>query len=78
MCKWIPVTFGQPVKIGTVTINKDDYVMADRDSIVIIPGEIAEEVVIKTEEVLQTESLVRRAILQGVDPVDAYLKYGKF
>jgi len=78
VCKWIPVTFGQPVKIGTVTINKDDYVMADRDSIVIIPGEIAEEVVIKTEEVLQTESLVRRAILQGVDPVDAYLKYGKF
>lgn len=52
--------------------------MADRDGIVIIPGEIAEEVVTKTEEVFQTENLVRKAILQGVDPVKAYLKYGKF
>jgi regulator of RNase E activity RraA len=78
VCRWIPIAFGQPIKIGTVTINKDDYVMADRDGIVIIPGEIAEEVVIKTEEVLQTENLVRKAILQGVDPIEAYLKYGKF
>jgi len=78
VCKWIPTAFGQPIRIGTVTISNDDYVMADRDGVVIIPAEIAEEVVIRTEEVLQTENLVRNAILQGVDPVKAYLEYGKF
>lgn len=78
VCKWLPVKFGQSVKIGTVIINNSDYVLADRDGIVVIPSEIAEEVVAKTEEILQTESLVRKAILQGVDPVDAFLKYGKF
>jgi 4-hydroxy-4-methyl-2-oxoglutarate aldolase len=53
-------------------------VLADRDGIVIVPAEVAEQVVTRTEEVLQTESLVRKAILQGVDPQEAYLAYGKF
>ena len=52
--------------------------MADRDGIVIIPLKIAEEVISRTEEVLRTESLVRKAIMSGVDPQEAYLKYGKF
>jgi hypothetical protein len=39
---------------------------------------IAPQVVAKTEEVLQTESRVRSAILGGMDPQEAYLKFGKF
>jgi regulator of RNase E activity RraA len=53
-------------------------VLADRDGIVIIPQALVEEVVADTEEVLRKENLVRKAILQGVDTVDAYLKHGKF
>ncbi len=45
---------------------------------VIIPAEIAEAVVTKTEEVVATESDMRRALVAGMDPVEAYLKYGKF
>ena len=52
--------------------------MADRDGALIIPHEIVAEVTDKVEEVLRTENQVRTAILQGVDPVDAYLKYSKF
>jgi 4-hydroxy-4-methyl-2-oxoglutarate aldolase len=76
--RWVADKFAEPIKIGKVDINTGDYVMADRDGIVIIPKAIAEEVVMKTEAVLQTESLVRKAILEGVDPQEAYLKYGKF
>lgn len=76
--RWVPNSFEKTIKIGDVTINTGDYVMADRDGTVIIPQAVAEEVVQKTEEVLQTESLVRNAILEGVDPQEAYLKYGKF
>ncbi len=39
-----------------------------------IPPEIAEEAVTKTEEVVATESDMRRALVAGMDPVDAYLK----
>ncbi len=76
--RWVADTFAEPIKIGNVEIETGDYVMADRDGIVIIPKAIAEEVVKQTEAVLQTESLVRKAILEGVDPQEAYLKYGKF
>ena len=76
--RWVMDTLGQPVKIGTVTIRAGDYVMADRDGVVVIPSGIAGEIVAKTEEVMQRESLVRKAILEGVDPREAYLKYGKF
>ena len=31
-----------------------------------------------TEAAMATESLVRKAILSGTDPQEAYLKYGKF
>ncbi len=75
---WVPDAFEEPIQIGDVTIQNSDYVVADRDGVVIIPGKIAEEVTVAAEKVLRTESLVRKAILQGEDPQQAYLKYGKF
>lgn len=76
--RWIPDSFGEPIVIGDVMIHSGDYVLADRDGIVIIPGVMADEIVHETEQVMQTESRVRKAILQGVDPQEAYLRYGKF
>jgi 4-hydroxy-4-methyl-2-oxoglutarate aldolase len=76
--RWVADRFGEPITIGNVTICSGDYVLADRDGIVIIPKSIAEKVIDKTEAVLKTESKVRKAILGGIDPQEAYLKYGKF
>jgi 4-hydroxy-4-methyl-2-oxoglutarate aldolase len=76
--KWAPTALGGPIQVGEVRVLTGDYVLADRDGIVVIPAAIASEVVQETEEVLRKESLVRKAILQGVDPVQAYLRYGKF
>jgi regulator of RNase E activity RraA len=76
--RWVPDRFGEPLTIGEVSISTGDYLLADRDGVVIIPGAIVDEVVSKTEEVLQTENTVRTAILAGMDPQEAYLKFGKF
>jgi 4-hydroxy-4-methyl-2-oxoglutarate aldolase len=76
--RWKANRFGEPVVIGQVTLRTGDFVLADRDGIVVIPADLSEEVVSRTEEVMQTENLVRIAILQGIDPQEAYLKYGKF
>ncbi len=65
---------GVEVSIGLL----GDYVIADRDGTVIIPGKLADEVTLKTDKVLKTENLVRTAILNGTDPQNAYLKYEKF
>jgi regulator of RNase E activity RraA len=48
------------------------------DGAVIIPNKIVEEVISKTEEVMGTESEMRQAILNGMDPEQAYLKFRKF
>jgi regulator of RNase E activity RraA len=76
--RWVADATGEPIEIGGVAIETGDYVLADRDGIVIIPGDIAADVTEKVEQVLSTENKVRTAILQGVDPVDAYLQHGKF
>ena len=76
--RWIPDRYGEPVTIGTVTIATGDYLLADRDGVVVVPKAIAEEVVRRTEEVVSTESDMRKALIGGLDPVEAYNRFGKF
>lgn len=78
VARWIPDRFGEPITIGAVTISSGDYILGDRDGVVVLPGKIAENVIAQTEEVVSTENKVRSAILNGMDPQEAYLKYGKF
>lgn len=61
-----------------MTINTGDYVLADNDGVVVVPGDKAEAVVSEVETVLRTESMMRRALLDGMDPQEAYRKWGKF
>jgi regulator of RNase E activity RraA len=78
VARWVPDRFGEPVTIGAVTVATGDYVLGDRDGVVIVPAAIAGEVIARTEEVVATESDMRRALIDGMDPVAAYNKYGKF
>ena len=76
--RWVPDRYGEPVTIGSVTVSTGDWLLGDRDGVVVIPGSLVEEVVARTEAVVATESEMRRALVSGLDPVEAYLKFGKF
>jgi regulator of RNase E activity RraA len=76
--RWIPDAYGEPIDIGGVTIRTGDYLLGDRDGVVVIPRDVAAEAVTRTEEVVATESEMRRALVGGMDPVDAYHRFGKF
>lgn len=76
--RWRLVEFNVPITVGRVRISPGDFVVGDRDGVVTIPESVAEEVITKAEGVVQTENLVRKAILEGVLPVEAYDKYGRF
>ena len=76
--RWVPTEFNGEITIGGVVIRPGDFAFADRDGIAIIPGEMAQAVADKADDMIQRENLVRKAILEGVDPVDASLKFGKF
>ena len=64
--------------VGEVTVATGDYLLGDRDGVVIVPREAAPEAITRTEEVMATESDMRAALLGGMDPVAAYERYGKF
>jgi 4-hydroxy-4-methyl-2-oxoglutarate aldolase len=76
--KWGVEEVGQPIVIGTVTIRSGDYAMGDRDGVVIIPQAAAEECARRVSDVMNAESRVRKAILRGIDPKVAYLRFRRF
>jgi len=75
---WKPTKFEKKIRIGDVVINNNDYVLADIDGIIIIPQDNIEQILIKSEEKINSENLVRKAIKEGVDPQEAYKKYSAF
>ncbi|HUZ62336.1 MAG TPA: RraA family protein [Acetobacteraceae bacterium] len=75
---WLPKAVNQEIRIGDVTIAPGDYIVGDLDGLIRVPRAIVAEVVEKSEVAIGTENLIRKAILQGTDPQQAYLQYGKF
>jgi 4-hydroxy-4-methyl-2-oxoglutarate aldolase len=64
--------------IGGVRIARGDWIVADRDGIVVVPASIVENVIAEAEEKAATENDVRAAIRAGTAPLDAYDRYGTF
>lgn len=60
------------------SIHPGDYILGDQDGIVILPGTQAEAIVNRVEVVVQTENLVRKAILEDMPPKEGDLQYRKF
>ena len=59
-------------------IMPGDFLVADRDGAICVPRGMAQRIVEAAEAAISTESQVRKAILDGVDPQQAYLRFGKF
>ncbi len=78
MGRWKLVSYGKEIRIGNVTVRRDDFIVGDKDGVLVIPWEITLRVLEKSEKVVNTENLVRTDVLEGVHPVDAYRKYGRF
>ena len=70
------VDFRCTIEIGQVTIHDGDLVFADIDGVLIIPKEVAEEVIEKSLEKAAGEKLVRKAIEGGMSATEAFAKFG--
>ncbi len=76
--RWVVETLGEPIRIGAVDISAGDYLLADIDGAVVIPKRSVGAVIEAAEQLISTESEMRRAILAGMDPSEAYRKFGVF
>jgi 4-hydroxy-4-methyl-2-oxoglutarate aldolase len=78
VAQWLPTATEVDIHIGDVMIRAGDWLHGDSDGMVCIPVERLDEVIEKSTVAMHTENKVRTAIVGGMDPQDAYLKWGKF
>ena len=78
VARWVIDSMGEPITIGDVEITTGDFVIADRDGVVIIPRSLASDVARHVKDVMSEENELRSMILDGMDPQEAYLKYRRF
>ncbi len=75
VARWIPTAFGEPITIGAVHHPQRRLrARRPRRRRHRAARDLAEAAVAKAEAVVQTENRVRTAILEGMDPQEAYLK----
>jgi 4-hydroxy-4-methyl-2-oxoglutarate aldolase len=74
--RWEITAYQVPVKIGETVIRPGDFVFGDIDGVVIVPGELTEEVLLAAEDVYRREKGMREELRRGVSVKDAYAKYG--
>lgn len=70
------ISHGAPIECGGVPVRAGDLVFGDRDGVVVVPLEVAEEAIRKATEKVEGESEMRAALLRGMGVVEAYDKYG--
>lgn len=65
-----------PVECGGVLLRRDDLVFGDADGVVVIPHELAEQVVSRANEKVAGENKTRDALLRGEKLSDVFKRYG--
>ena len=70
------VDFRCTIEVGQVTIRDGDLIFGDIDGVLVIPGEIADEVLVKALEKAKGEKVVRKAIEGGMSATAAFARYG--
>lgn len=76
--RWQLVDWNCVVTVGDVRIEPGDLIVADYDGVAAVPHGVVEEVLLRCEELVQTENKVREAVRQGVPPLEAYDQFGEF
>lgn len=65
-----------PVRCGGVAVRPGDLVFGDVDGVIVIPGDIAEEVVQTALDKIKGENATRDELARGLTLGEVYAKYG--
>ena len=66
-----------PIWFNGVLVRPGDFIVGDSDGVLVVPQEIAEEVLIETERRAQSESETRKLLREGVSADEASERTGR-
>ncbi len=75
---WRIVDFQVPIQIGDALIRPNDFVFGDTDGVVVVPREIAVDILLQAESTRGRESEMLKALVRGQDVNEVSNKYGVF
>jgi 4-hydroxy-4-methyl-2-oxoglutarate aldolase len=64
--------------VGGVRVAPGDWIVGDRDGLVVVPGGRVEEILREAEDKVATENEIRDSVRGGTLPLEAYDRYGTF
>ncbi|MBW7456131.1 RraA family protein [Paenibacillus sepulcri] len=67
-----------PVMIGQVFIYPGDIIFGDIDGVIVIPRDIAYDVLLKSEYIKENEKAIKQMVLEGLTPSEVIKKGGYF
>jgi regulator of RNase E activity RraA len=70
------IDFRVPLEIGGVRLEPGELLFGDLDGVCIIPRAAEEDVVRKALEKAREESVLERALREGMSAADAFARYG--
>ncbi len=70
--------YQKPVLIGEVIVNPGDWIFGDIDGVMSIPKEIAYDVLLKAEKILDKEEEIKGWVEDGLKPTEVVAKGGYF
>jgi 4-hydroxy-4-methyl-2-oxoglutarate aldolase len=77
--RWEVMAHGDvTIVVGGVQVSPSDWIVGDRDGLVIVPGDRVEEILGEAEQKVATENEIRDAVREGTLPIAAYERYGTF
>lgn len=65
-----------PIECGGIRVYPGDLIFGDVDGVVVVPQDMAEEVVVKAWEKVRAESTVREELRSGAGVVETFKKHG--
>jgi 4-hydroxy-4-methyl-2-oxoglutarate aldolase len=66
------------IVVGGVRVAPGDWIVGDRDGLVIVPGERVQEILAEAEAKVATEDQIRESVRRGTLPLAAYEQFGTF
>ncbi len=76
--RWNVVDIQQPVVCGGVRVCPGDIVVGDSDGVVVVPRDIAVDVLVEAERTVEVEAEIRGRVRAGESVGELYMAYDRF